>query len=49
MWVVRYAGKGLTVCDDRCEAADRGMSITDVRLLEKHGGKSGDWVAGGAR
>jgi cyclic pyranopterin phosphate synthase len=30
-----------------CKAADRGMTITDVRLLEKHGGKSGDWVAPG--
>ena len=32
---------------DMCKAVDRGMTITDVRLLEKHGGKSGDWVAGG--
>ena len=31
---------------DMCKAADRGMTITDVRLMEKHGGKSGDWVAG---
>jgi cyclic pyranopterin phosphate synthase len=31
---------------DMCKAADRGMTITDVRLLEKHGGKSGHWVAG---
>ena len=31
---------------DMCKAVDRGMTITDVRLLEKHGGKSGDWVAG---
>lgn len=30
---------------DMCKAVDRGMTITDVRLLEKHGGKSGDWVA----
>ena len=30
---------------DMCKAVDRGMVITDVRLLEKHGGKSGDWVA----
>ncbi len=30
-----------------CKAVDRGMTITDVKLLEKHGGKSGDWVAGG--
>jgi cyclic pyranopterin phosphate synthase len=30
---------------DMCKAADRGMIITDVRLLEKQGGKSGHWVA----
>jgi len=30
---------------DMCKAADRGMVITDVKLLEKHGGKSGHWVA----
>lgn len=30
---------------DMCKAADRGMVITDVRLLEKHGGKSGSFVA----
>ena len=28
-----------------CKAADRGMTITDVKLLEKHGGKSGSYVA----
>ena len=28
---------------DMCKAVDRGMTITDVRLLEKHGGKSGSW------
>lgn len=28
---------------DMCKAADRGMTITDVRVLEKHGGKSGSW------
>jgi cyclic pyranopterin phosphate synthase len=31
---------------DMCKAADRGMTITDVRLLEKQGGKSGHWVGG---
>ncbi len=31
-----------------CTATDRGMTITGVHLLEKHGGKSGDWVAGDA-
>ena len=30
---------------DMCKAADRGMVISDVKLLEKHGGKSGSWVA----
>ena len=28
---------------DMCKAVDRGMTITDVRLLEKSGGKSGNW------
>jgi cyclic pyranopterin phosphate synthase len=30
---------------DMCKAVDRGMQIHDVRLLEKHGGKSGSYVA----
>jgi len=30
---------------DRCKAVDRGMTITDVKLIEKHGGKSGSYVA----
>lgn len=29
---------------DMCKAADRGMVMTDVRVLEKHGGKSGSFV-----
>jgi cyclic pyranopterin phosphate synthase len=28
---------------DMCKAVDRGMVISDVRLLQKSGGKSGDW------
>lgn len=28
---------------DMCKSADRGMTISDIRLLEKSGGKSGDW------
>jgi cyclic pyranopterin phosphate synthase len=35
-----------TTIYDICKAADRGMTMTDVRLLEKRGGKSGDWTAG---
>jgi cyclic pyranopterin phosphate synthase len=31
---------------DMCKAVDRGMTMTDVKLLEKHGGKSGSFVAG---
>ena len=30
---------------DMCKAVDRGMTITGVRVEEKRGGKSGDWVA----
>jgi cyclic pyranopterin phosphate synthase len=28
-----------------CKAADRGMTMTDVKVLEKHGGKSGSFIA----
>jgi cyclic pyranopterin monophosphate synthase len=31
---------------DMCKAVDRGMTINDVKLLEKHGGKSGSFKAG---
>jgi cyclic pyranopterin phosphate synthase len=30
---------------DMTKAIDRGMTITDVKLLEKHGGKSGTFIA----
>jgi len=30
---------------DMCKAVDRGMCMTDIRLLEKSGGKSGDYRA----
>jgi cyclic pyranopterin monophosphate synthase len=30
---------------DMCKAVDRGMTLHAVRLLEKHGGKSGSFVA----
>jgi cyclic pyranopterin phosphate synthase len=32
---------------DMCKAVDRGMTMTGIKLLEKHGGKSGSFVAGG--
>jgi cyclic pyranopterin phosphate synthase len=30
---------------DMCKAVDRGMTLADVRLLEKSGGKSGRYSA----
>ena len=31
---------------DLCQAVDRGMVMSDIKLLEKSGGKSGEWKAG---
>jgi cyclic pyranopterin monophosphate synthase len=39
---------GLLTVYDMCKAVDRGMVIEQVRLVEKRGGKSGDWAAGPA-
>jgi cyclic pyranopterin phosphate synthase len=39
------AAIGLLTIYDMCKAVDRGMRIENVRLLEKSGGKSGDYVA----
>lgn len=36
---------GLLTIYDMCKAADRGMCMTDIRLTEKRGGKSGSWAA----
>src|SRR3954470_17578074 len=36
---------GLLTVYDMCKAVDRGMVMGDVRVLEKRGGKSGDWQA----
>ena len=35
---------GLLTVYDMCKAVDRGMVMEGVRVLEKAGGKSGDWV-----
>lgn len=32
---------------DMCKAVEKGMVVESVRLLEKEGGRSGHWVAGG--
>ncbi len=36
---------GLLTIYDMCKAVDRGMTINDIKLLEKQGGKSGSWTA----
>lgn len=36
---------GLLTVYDMCKAADRGMVMEQIRVLEKQGGKSGEWVA----
>lgn len=36
---------GLLTIYDMCKAADRGMVMEQIRVLEKQGGKSGAWVA----
>jgi cyclic pyranopterin monophosphate synthase len=36
---------GLLTIYDMCKAADRGMVMGEIRVLEKSGGKSGEWVA----
>ena len=37
---------GLLTIYDMCKAADRAMTMGEIRLLEKTGGKSGDYKAG---
>ena len=34
---------GLTIYD-LCKSMDKSMVIGEIRLVEKHGGKSGDWI-----
>lgn len=36
---------GLLTIYDMCKAADRGMVMGGIRVLEKRGGKSGSWAA----
>jgi cyclic pyranopterin phosphate synthase len=45
MEALTAAAVGLLTIYDMCKAADRGMRIEGVRLLEKSGGKSGRFVA----
>jgi len=34
---------GLLTIYDMCKAVDRGMTMSEIKLLEKQGGKSGHW------
>ena len=43
MEALTAAAAGLLTIYDMCKAADRGMVIEDIRLVEKAGGKSGHW------
>ena len=36
---------GLLTVYDMCKAVDRAMTMEEIRLVEKHGGKSGSYVA----
>ncbi|MES2424663.1 MAG: cyclic pyranopterin monophosphate synthase MoaC [Pseudomonadota bacterium] len=45
MEALTAASIALLTIYDMCKAVDRGMTMSDVRLMEKHGGKSGSFVA----
>ena len=45
MEALTAASVALLTIYDMCKAVDRGMHMDGIRLLEKHGGKSGHWVA----
>jgi len=45
MEALTAASVALLTIYDMCKAADRGMVIEQVRLLEKAGGKSGHWLS----
>lgn len=45
MEALTAASVALLTIYDMCKAVDRGMAISGVRLMEKHGGKSGSFVA----
>ena len=47
MEALTAASVALLTVYDMCKAVDRGMAISDLRLLEKQGGKSGHFVAEG--
>ena len=44
MEAMTAVGVGLLTIYDMVKAVDKAMVIRDIRLLEKHGGKSGSWT-----
>jgi cyclic pyranopterin phosphate synthase len=36
---------GLLTIYDMCKAVDSGMTMMDIKVLEKYGGKSGNWTS----
>ena len=46
--LIAVTAAGLTIYD-MCKAIDRGMTVSDVRLVRKQGGKSGLWEREGER
>lgn len=45
MEALTAASVALLTIYDMCKAVDRGMTLAEVKLAEKHGGKSGSFVA----
>lgn len=45
MEALTAASMALLTIYDMCKAVDRGMTLAEVKLAEKHGGKSGSFVA----
>jgi indole-3-glycerol phosphate synthase len=45
MEALTAAGVAALTIYDMCKAVDRGMVVTDLRLMRKSGGRSGDWEA----
>ena len=45
MEALTAASVALLTIYDMAKALDKGMVIEDLRLIEKRGGKSGDWKA----
>jgi cyclic pyranopterin phosphate synthase len=46
MEALTAAGVAALTLYDMCKAVDRGMVVTDLKLLSKEGGRSGTWTRG---